>query len=594
MEDVDNPQSETGKSVASPLEWSSSAERPRTRWRVPASLGLLLFVIGAGWGVSRLINSATPAVDLPLAGRLALLPFENRTADTAESWIEIGLMEMVVEAVSKVAGPAVVSPDRLRRALAPRELNLSDPAARERARELAMAAGADQVLDARIIRQGESFAIEMELFDASGMVSSSRVEDATLLAAADALVFAIARGLAAEGGPRQIATLFSRSPFFDRLYGTGVQELRTRGPRAARPYFEIALQHRPEFLQAKAMLAECARRMGELEPARELTQEQLFEAQSRGNRTLEARSLRVLALLAALDGELEKAQTLYSQAFTLHLDMADQPARAEVLYELARLALADNDSARAEELYVELLGLQQDLGDRLGEADTLFQIGSLLLATDDLDGAAQVLTDARDLSLQTADVWTEMRISASLGEVAQRQGDIETAKTLWRRAVAFYDQRQENARRLLLSYNLAEALVKTGEFDEAEDRFHSIRELAVELGNESYEAKASLGLSWLLLRSGYPYQAKPHLDRVLELDHWLDDRVLLQLVIAWYAYEQGNYTLAVNTQLDVKQRSTERWAPIDEAFLAVYQQAEILGRRLPLPGEEGYSQSESD
>ncbi len=588
MEDVRSPQPEPERSVASPLEWSAPAARPRSRWRLPATLALLVLVIAIGWAVSRLISSSTPSFELPLSGRLALLPFENRTADPAEGWIEIGLMEMVAEAISSTAGSALVSPARLRRALTPRDLTLSDPNARELARELAMTAGADQVLDASIVRQGEGFAIELELFDQTGVVASSRLLGDTPLAVADALIFGIARGLTDQAEPRPLSTLFARSPFLDRLYGTGLQTFRAKSPEAARPYFEIALEHRPGFLQAKAMLVDCLRRMGELEPARALTQELLFEAQSRGDRNLEARSLRVLALLAALNGELEKAQNLYSQAFTLHLDLADQPARAEVLYELARLALADNDTARAEELYVELLGIQQDLGDRLGESDTLFQVGSLLLTTGDLDGAAQVLTDARELSLQTGDVWSEMRVSASLGEVAQRQGDLETAKTLWRRAVAFYDQREENTRRLLLSYKLAESLVKTGELDEAEDRFHAIRELAIELGNEPFEAKASLGLTWLLLRSGYPYQAKPHLDRVLELDHWLDDRVLLQLVIAWYAYEQGNYTLAVNTQLDVKRQAPDRWAPIDEAFLEVFQQAEVAGQRLPLPGEEGH------
>ena len=127
----------------------------------------------------------------------------------------------------------------------------------------------------------------------------------------------------------------------------------------------------------------------------------------------------------------------------------------------------------------------------------------------------------------------------------------------------------------------------TGELDEAEDRLQDMRELAIEVEDRVAEARASLGLAWLMLRTGYPYQSKPHLDRALELDRWIDNRVLLQLVIAWFAYEQGNYALAVETQSRI-QRQHPAWGAVEEAFLRVFREAAILGRRLPLPGEDGY------
>ncbi len=568
----------------------ASVELPaRSRLRTPGLIlvGLLAIVAGVA-ATSRLIDAASPAVVLPVSGRIALLPFLDRSSDRSGGWVEIGLMEMVAETVARTAAASIVSPGRLHRAFEPRDLDLREPDSRERARRLALAAGATQVIDAVVLRQGDAYAIELGLYDATGSLATSKVQGADPLAAAEALAFALARGLESATEPRQMRQLFSRSPFLDRLYAMGVQDLRASGPQSASRYFEIALEQRPGFFLAKARLAECARQSGDLERSAELISELLKAAQTRGERRLEALALRHLALLAALEGEIDQASELYSQAFAIHLDMADHPARAEVLYELARLALVKGETARAEELYIEMLGIQNNLGDRLGEADTLFQIGSLLLSGDDLEGAARVLNDARELTLATGDAWTEMRVVASLGEVELRRGQIDAAKDLWQRALVFYDQRAGDPRRLLLSYKLSEALVKTGELKAAEDRFHDLRELAVEVGDLPYEARASLGLAWLMLRGGYPYQAKPHLDRVLELDRWLDDRVLLQLVIAWYAYEQGNYRLAVNTQLDVKQRAAQRWAPVDEAFLAVFRQAEALGHRLPLPGEDDY------
>ncbi len=558
------------------------------RWWIVAVLSILV-VAAALTATTRLIRKASPAARLPLAGRLALLPFADATAGQSGAWIETGLMEMVAETVSRTAGGAVMTPERLRKALEPRGLDLRDPGARERARSLALAAGADQVLDTTIIsRRREGYAFELELFDATGAVASGRVEGASPLEAADALAFSLARGLSSHAEPRRLLRQFSRSPFVDRLHASGLAELRTSGPSAARPYFEIALRHRPGFFQAKARLVDCARQLGELEQGTVLAGELLLEAQSRGERDLEAESQQRLASLAALQGRLEEASESYRLAHSMYLDLSDRPARAEILYEMARLALVSGDAPRAEELYVERLRIQQELGDRLGEADTLFQIGSLLLASADYEGAEQTLADAQELALQTGDLWTEMRVTTSLGEIAQRRGELETAKRLWRRALAFYRQRQENPRRLLLSYKLAYALVVSEEFGEAEDHLQDMRELAVELEDRPNEAQASLGLAWVLLRTGYPKQAKPHLDRALELDRWLDDRRLMQTVIAWYAYEQGNYRLAVNAQLAIQRQSADRWLASDDAFLQVFREAERQGRRLPLPGEADY------
>ncbi len=566
---------------------TSGTTRKRWRWWVAAVAVLVLAVVAAA--TARLVKLASPAAELPLSGRLALLPFVDATVDRSSGWIETGLTEMVAEAVSRTARGAVVTPARLRKALEPRGFDLHDPAGREQARRLALATGAGQVLDVTVTGELEKgYTMELELFDAGGAVASSRLERSDPLEAADALAFSLARGLSSDVEPRRLRRLFSRSPFLDRLYATGLAELRASSPEDARPYFEIALKHRPGFHQARSRLADCARQLGELDLAVELTGELIREAQSRGGRALEAGSLRRLASLEAIRGQLDQASELYAQAYSVHLDMADRPAQTAALYEMARLALADEDPARAEELYVEMLHLQQDLGDRLGEADTLFQIGSLLLSAEDFAGAEQVLSDSRELARETGDVWTEMRVTTSLGEIAHRQGELETAKRLWRRALEFYEQRAENPRRLLLSYKLAQLLVRTEELEEAEGRLHDMRELAAELGESRYEARASLGLAWILLRTGYPKQAKTHIDRALELDRWLDDRKLMQSVIAWYAYEQGNYRLAAQTQTGMRRHSAGPWTALDEAFLEVFREAEILGRRLPLPGETDY------
>ncbi len=133
-------------------------------------------------------------------------------------------------------------------------------------------------------------------------------------------------------------------------------------------------------------------------------------------------------------------------------------------------------------------------------------------------------------------------------------------------------------------------LLATRRFDEAEDLLHEVRDSAAELADQALEAWASVHLAWVVLKAGYPFQARPHLDRALELDRWLDERLPLQRVIAWTAYERGNYRLAMETQRQAKRQWPQQWNAEDERFYAVFAAAREAGRRLPVPGEEGYEE----
>ena len=149
-----------------PLDRPSEPKRSRKPWRWLTVM--VLIAIGAAVLVTtgRLIGTASPQTELPLAGRLALLPFVDATGDRSGGWIEAGLMEMVAETVSRTVAGALVSPARLRKDFEHRGFDLSDPGDRDRARRLAIAAGADQVLDATVVRQRrDEHAIELELFD---------------------------------------------------------------------------------------------------------------------------------------------------------------------------------------------------------------------------------------------------------------------------------------------------------------------------------------------------------------------------------------------------------------------------------------------
>ncbi len=310
------------------------------------------------------------------------------------------------------------------------------------------------------------------------------------------------------------------------------------------------------------------------------------EAQDRGEVVWEARALHGLAVAEALSGRAEQAAQLAEQVRSSYAVRDDAGARLAALRDLASFTLASGDAERAGELFRQIGDLQQDLGDRLGRVDTLAQLGALALRADDLERARGAFDEARELAAGLGDVRTEMQILASLGEVASRRGQRAEAVELWRRAATFYEQRGETGRRLLLATNVAEALLLDDDLAAAEDAFRDVRELAVERGDESLEALASLRLTWILLRRGYPYQARRHLDRAIELDQRLDQPLALQRLIAWMAYEEGSYRLAFDTLGAVKRQAGDDWNELDEQFLDVFARALERGERLPVPGEE--------
>ncbi|MCP4660422.1 MAG: tetratricopeptide repeat protein [bacterium] len=559
-------------------------------WKMALRTAGVTLIIGLGLAVFYYpIFDTPPAFELTLTGRLVVLPVVNATGDPVHDWVRLGLMEMMAETLAENSGVQVVAPERLSGAMAARGLDPHDGEVRERIRELALALGAEQALDVVVRETVEGYSFEVRLFTAGGQSGESvELQGRDPVEIADRMTYSLARELVGGFEPVRMTRVFSQSPFLNRLYGMGLDALRTSGPELARPYFEIILRHQPRFPEAKARLAECELLLGELQRSRALELEVLEEAQNRGAQRLQAHSLQSLALVATLDGRIEQADRLHSQAQSIALAKGDRATELAVLHELARLAQAQGERERTEELLFAILDIEQDLGDRLGRADTLIQLGSLALLRGDHEAAEERWNAAGELARDLADEWTGMRVLTHLGDLARERGQLDEAEERWLRALAFFEQRGDRPQQLLLTRNVAEALVGRGDLESAEERLRQLLELAQELEDEDLEALASLQLTRILLRQGYPRQARGHLDRALELDRLIDDRVELQRLIAWLAYEQGNYPLAVGTQTAARRQSGDSWQEADEQFLRVFERALEENRRLPLPGEEGW------
>ncbi len=555
---------------------------------LPWLLGLAA-VAGIGLTLStRLIAPPDPELVLEAEGRVAILPIRNE-GPRFDDWAIWGLSAVMSEGLEATEGVHVVVPEHLHRELLSRRLDPAVQKDRDRSKDLAAALGARVIVDVTLQRSSRDVTLSAVLTDPQGAtLATFESEGDDLLTVGGQLVLALADALGRGLAPVTLTRALSSDPFVDRLYAEGLDRLLRSTPEIAQPYFEIALRNRPDFVQAQLKLIDCLRRRGELEQARALSEELLRQAQSRGIRSLQARAFRALGLLHALNGDTVAAAEQYKLAHRIDKQRGDPRARAESLYEQARLALAQGETLEAEGLFVKVLELRREAGDRLGEIDVLVRIGSLLLTAGQPDDAARIFADAAASADQLRDVWSENRVAASLGEVAWRQGEWAEATEHWGRALSFYQQQGDTQRILLLSRNLARALMQNGDYAAAEKRYYDQLQLAKDQKNLRLEAEATVQLAWLQLRQGYPFQARELVTRAVELDQHLTDRSDLQRVIAWMAYEESNYALAVSTLGDLRRQSPESWTDQDEKFLEAFVKARVQRRRLPLPGEADY------
>ncbi len=566
-----------------------STETPRLLRRLlPYLVAGLVLLLAAAVFSFRLL-SPTESLEIPSPGRVVVLPVVNATGENDQDWVEVGLTEIIAETLRRTPGIEAVAPERLVEVLKSHGLETAGDAARRRVRELAFELGANLALDVLVRRPplGTSYVLRLAVVERGGSsVATVEVEGADPMSAAQTLTLLVAEALARRAEPMRVERIYSPSPFLNRLVGMGLAELRRTGPEAARPYFEIALRARPEMLAAAFHLAECDRLAGRLPESRNRTIETLRAAQVRGESGWQRRSLHQLALLEGQEGRNGEARKLAARALSLATTDGDRSARLEVLGDLARFALADTARERAMEIYGELLDLEEELGDRLGRSATLTEVARVALTSGELDDAEARLEEARRLTGELGDVRGEIQVLASLGEVHSRRGKRQAAVEAWSRALEFYEQSGESSEQILLKRNVAETLLLDDDLDGAEGAFKDLHDLAVELGDLRMEALAAMRLTWVHLRRGYPFLARNHLERALALDENLREPLTLQRLIAWLAYEEGNYRLAIDTLSAVKRQAGEAWRAQDQEFLDVFVRAGEEGERLPLPGDD--------
>jgi len=551
-------------------------------------------IVGVGVVIAAVVGTRLFAGRLDLGlppGRLLVAPFVDATGTPELAWVERGMPELLSETLAETPEVELVPRSALRALQDARGLDPRRDADRLELRRLGFELGADLVLEATLERPRRrdvgGQVMQVAVFNPKGEVAHAELNgDDPVRMVAD-LAATVGRELGRGTEPLALEDAIAPSPFLARLYAMGVQELETQGANDAAPYFEIVLRYRPELFLPTLRLSECELKRRRPDRAKALRLELLKLAESHGRRRRQAEAAAAVAEVLRLEKKADEAIGLLEQAGRLYEKVNDRAGIADTLLDRARLQAGTKDVEAAEASLRSALELQTAVGDVPGQVATLFDLAPLALRRREPEDAAALLRQAREVAKRAGDTWLEVEAGYRLASILRRTGDLETAVTLGREVASFFAEHGGPRRELEAQRELAESLVAAGDLKSAEEPLQRLLELSQQEKSLHNEAIASVLLARVLLAAGYPYQARTHLMRAIELDEQVPDRIELQVLIGWLAYDQGAFRVAAETLRAAKRQAGKRWGDDREALLVAFEQALAKGERVPLPGETG-------
>ncbi len=595
------------------------AHRRRRRLAAAAGVGVVVLVAAAA-ALSYRLTRPRMLLAPGERGRIALLPFQNATGEPGQAWVESGLTEMVAETLDAAPGIDVLPVREVRDVRAQLGFDPAQPLDAPAAARLEEALGDNLLVETSIHRlPGGAFEVRYAAFTPGREASHETLSASDLGEAANRLATRLVLWLRPDAKAVDLEDSFSSDPFANRAYAIGLERRDTAGARAARSYFEVALDRDARFEWARYRLAEALTDIGEPRESATLFDAVLAAARARHDRRLEASTLLKIGTLASDHGDFVRSEALLRQALAVNGEHEDAYTLAEITNNLATNAYYRDDRAAAERLWSETLEQAKRLGYKKREVGTLNNLAALAYDRGDLDRAQalweQGVADAEAIGHRVL----RARLVSNLGLVENDRRRPERAEPLFREALSIYQGSGYKKSQPIALFNLGETLSIRGRYAEAERTVREGLAVAAEVREEVVRVRllAALALlqarrgddaearrtlteaqtasdamntpeergetakSWAYyyLRRGQRREAEPYLRQA---EAWKAEDSETRMLRARAAYLTGALAEALRLAESAHAMSDSWTAAMDEE-LAVYRRAVAAGRRLPLP-----------
>jgi len=503
-------------SAEAALELERIASRPERRRRnamIAAGVTLAL-VLGAAMLMLARRGVERPLFAKPGERKIAVMPFRNETQQRGNEWMELGLMDMVMQGLGGTRAVQLVPAEDVLKALK----NANATRAAEitpqlRARLLDML-GADTLLTAAVRADGDGrFKIRYSLLLRDREEAPREVEAPVVTDAANELAARVARRVDPKANRVDIRDRYSFDDFANVAYAIGMQEMLAKGPPTAAHYFTICIERDPEFAWARLQLARCHIAAGQPAGVDALLGEAERQARSKGDRKLVSAVLSTRADNALDRGDYAAADRFARASLAVASTLGDsyllgraQRTVGVVAWQTRRLDEARRWHIAAGQSFTRARNLNE-------QARVYNNLGALELERKNHGDAAVHLMRALPISERLNDGVLTSKILGNLSLVSLYRGDPHSAERHLRREIELGQRLGNRTDDLNALLNLALAHYMQGQEAEAIAVSEKARDMAVSMQIPLGEALAHLNLAYAHTAAGRLDAAERALDR---------------------------------------------------------------------------------
>jgi len=390
---VDPTKRPTAEAAAEQLRWIREKPLRKKRFRLrmafAASIAtLLIMTLLFSWWLWR----PKPLLAPGESARVVVLPFVNQTGNPDPEWVDIGLMDLVVQTLETSKNLEVVATKEVLTATKGLNLENVNTLTKDQLERLGKALGCQIAVTSILKSKEENYLLESTIFDRRGLKSSVHVEGSELTSMSGRLSAALNKRLVPDAMVIHIKERFSSQPLANQLYAVGTQRLNTIGAKVASDYFKVIGDLDPAFIRAVFQLAICTEKQGRWDDAEKEALNVLDQARAKKKTDLEASSLQLLGVINFKRGDFQKAEDYWTKAIEMFRRNDDQAGVARSLNTLGVVNFHRGERDKAEKLYEHALETARHSHDRLLEGEILINKGFLLFNQRDWARADQCYT----------------------------------------------------------------------------------------------------------------------------------------------------------------------------------------------------------
>ncbi len=509
---------------------------------------------------------------------ILVLPVHVKTGDDQDAWVEYGVMTLLnqqlqayesinlIDVRSTISGLQLINFD-----------HNSDNT--QKFDSVCDALGCEVLLVAELTMEDAQPVLQYRLYRENFRSPVFKFINKNILQSAQMLTeHALNELLPIEQTRRELKPLYGNDAVANQNFALGANSLYKSDYSAAEAYLKLAIERQADFFWAKAFLADCYYRMGDLQNSQKAVNELKNSTPGKyakiflGN--LESN-------IAYALGQLETSQSISESLLPLTSELNDFEWMGNLLMNIGTTWTALGDTKKAQHYLEQAIAIFDEHGFRLKKAQALFNLGNAIhIASPNSAVAVDSYRQAAALFRQfDAKAYLAYALSP-LGELKRSQGKFSEARQVYREVADLCREVNDAECLLIVETNLASVDISENKFELAEE--HALK--AFEGAGQTFSyvrAHSAQILSQIYLSTQQPDRIPTLLEEVDKFQ-WFDPRPEFSLLSASYAHSMGEFEQAIQLAMGVKEKLGDQWNTQHQSYLDLFIESQQQNAVIPM------------